>query len=315
MSGSSPQLSVVICTHNPQERYLRRVIAGLEAQTLPTSDWELILVDNASSPALVGRFDLSWHPAARNVHAQELGLTRARMRGIAEARGHILVFVDDDNVLSKTYLAEAISIAERYPYLGTWGAGTIIPEFESPPPEWFTPYLSYLAIRQLENKHWSNNVNDGLAAPVGAGLCVRKFIADRYREELAGDVLRADLGRRGALLGGADDFDLAFTSNRFELGWGTFPSLTILHLIPSARTTAEYLLRITESSAVSMVLLALKNGMVMPVRHGLLKRFIRGCLILARQGRVHLRFFLAHQRGTDRGYRCVARSANDRQPI
>ena len=92
-------ISVIICSHNPRPEYLRRTLEALKAQTLPTKDWELLLVDNASKEPLAGRFDLSWHPNARHVRENELGLTTARLRGIREAHSDLLVFVDDDNVL------------------------------------------------------------------------------------------------------------------------------------------------------------------------------------------------------------------------
>src|ERR1700722_2249773 len=97
-------VSVIICSHNPRENYLRRVLDALRAQTLPAQEWELLLVDNASTEPLAGRFDLSWHPNARHVREEKTGLTPARLRGIAEANGELLVFVDDDNVLRSDYL-------------------------------------------------------------------------------------------------------------------------------------------------------------------------------------------------------------------
>src|SRR5712671_4531106 len=44
------EISVVLCTYNPREDYLRRVVDGLRAQTLPQGQWEFIVVDNASNP-------------------------------------------------------------------------------------------------------------------------------------------------------------------------------------------------------------------------------------------------------------------------
>ncbi|MGA2852681.1 MAG: glycosyltransferase, partial [Verrucomicrobiota bacterium] len=52
------EISIIICTHNPREDYLRRVLEALRAQTLPARDWELLLVDNASEKPLASRFDL-----------------------------------------------------------------------------------------------------------------------------------------------------------------------------------------------------------------------------------------------------------------
>ena len=98
------EISVIICTRNPREDYLRRTLDALKAQSLPKDQWELLVVDNASDAPLAGRFDLSWHPNARHVREEKVGLTHARLHGIAASQADLLVFVDDDNVLRPDYL-------------------------------------------------------------------------------------------------------------------------------------------------------------------------------------------------------------------
>src|SRR5438477_5088662 len=122
-------LSVIVCSHNPRPDYLRRVLHSLEAQTLPRSKWELLLVDNASSERLADTWDLSWHSRHAHVREDELGLTPARLRGTAEASGELLAFVDDDNILAPDYLERAFALVGAYPYLGVVGAGVLAPEF------------------------------------------------------------------------------------------------------------------------------------------------------------------------------------------
>jgi glycosyltransferase involved in cell wall biosynthesis len=295
------QISVLICTHNPRKNYLERVLAGLRQQTLPRCEWELLLIDNASDVPLENRIDISWHPSARHVREAELGLTPARLRGIREAKGSIIIFVDDDNVLSDDYLAEAQNIGDFYPYLGAWGAGIIRPEFESPPPRWAEPYLPYLALHELEFVRWSNSINDWEATPVGAGLIVRRNVAERYNEDLAADRTRIQFDRRGKSLEGAGDFDLVLSSRFLGLGWGNFPTLRIVHLMPRERTTKEYLLRMIEAASFSLVMVSRKTGRNIPQREGRLKQSARACLIFLTKGWVHVRFFEAQQRGFDRG--------------
>src|SRR5262245_3180408 len=96
--------SVVICTHNPRLDYLRRALDGLKAQALPRDRWELLVVDNASDTAPVAAADLAWHPRAAVVREDVLGLTAARVRGIAATNGDLVVFVDDDNIVAPDYL-------------------------------------------------------------------------------------------------------------------------------------------------------------------------------------------------------------------
>ena len=57
-------LSVIIPTHNPKWNYLRQVLEALAAQTLDHSQWELVIVDNASSEMGDGRWEMGGIPNA-----------------------------------------------------------------------------------------------------------------------------------------------------------------------------------------------------------------------------------------------------------
>jgi glycosyltransferase involved in cell wall biosynthesis len=92
--------------------------------------------------------DLSWHPQAKIVREERLGLTFARLRGFAEAKGELIVMVDDDNVLAPDYLETAVRIAQNHPALGAFG-GKCLPEFEHEPPHWLKGITSGLGLRDL----------------------------------------------------------------------------------------------------------------------------------------------------------------------
>jgi hypothetical protein len=149
------RLSVVICAHNPKPDLFARTLRALDVQDLPRQDWELLVVDSASASPLGDTLDLSWHGDARIVREDQPGLTRARLRGIREARGELLVFVDDDNILDPDYLRQAQQIAVHRPWLGAW-SGSCRPEFQHPPAEWTTRYWGNLVIREVQSDRWSN---------------------------------------------------------------------------------------------------------------------------------------------------------------
>lgn len=248
------QLSVIICAHNPRPEYLRETLAALAAQTLPKAEWELLLVDNASQEALASRWDLAWHPHGHHVREEDLGLTPARLRGIREAHGEVLVFVDDDNVLAPDYLQQARDMANGWPMLGAWG-GRIEGRYETPPLEWTKPYLAMLAIREVPRARWSNDYDDGEAHPCGAGMVVRRSVATAYAEKLRADAVRRGLDRKGKLLISCGDIDLALTAIDLGLGIGMFERLRLTHLIPAGRLEENYLLNLAESMAFSAILL------------------------------------------------------------
>ena len=239
------KLSVIICTHNPRADHLARTLAGLHGQTLPRSDWELIVVDNASTPPVVLP-----EPAAGFARVERepaLGQVAARLCGIAAAAGDLLVWVDDDNVLAPPYLATARDLAQRWPQLGAFG-GQVHPQCAVPPRPWFAARLGRLAIREFSTETRSPRLEPA-TAPCGAGLCVRADVARQYRAGVLGDPARAALGHAGRTLGAGDDLDLVLTAVEMGREVGRLPTLELDHLIPAERLTLRYFARITRAQA------------------------------------------------------------------
>jgi glycosyltransferase involved in cell wall biosynthesis len=300
-------LSVIICTHNPRPDYFERVLAALQAQTLPQTAWEVVVVDNKSESALDPKTKKLGDtlPAVRLVREEELGLTFARLRGIAESAGALLVFVDDDNVLAPDYLEQALAIADRFPMLGAWG-GQTIPEFESEPPAWTRPYWSRLAIRRFKRDSWSNLAAHLEIAPCGAGLCLRREVATRYAKVMLEQPQRAKLDRKGRQLTGAGDWDMALTACDIGLGMGLFTALRLTHLMPAFRLEEDYLLRLVEAGTYSSLLLQGLRGWLPPAQiqsHRLklwqgLANWYKRRRLSPRQRRFHA----AIERGSQRAY-------------
>ena len=296
-------LSVIICTHNPRADYFGRTLAALRAQTLPTAEWELLVVDNLSNEPLAGRLDLGWHPGARLVREEKLGLTPARLRGIREAAGEVLVFVDDDNVLDPDYLATALRIARERPFLGSW-SGQCLPSFEQAPAPWTERYWGTLCIRRFETEVWSNLPRLAATMPAGAGLCARRAVAQRYLELHDAGERRFQLDRTGGSLISGGDNDLAACACDLGLGMGLMPDLRLQHLIPPQRLTADYLERLVEGIEFSSVVLDANRGIAGP-RRGALGRAI-DLLRVARLKTPHNRILAAAYRGRDRATRFLA---------
>jgi glycosyltransferase involved in cell wall biosynthesis len=248
-------ISVIICTHNPRPDFLDKVLRALQAQTLPIEKWELLLIDNASEQLLSSEIDLGWHPQSRHIKEEQLGLTLARLRGIKEAGAEILIFVDDDNILDPDYLEVALQISKDYPFIGAWG-GQIRGEFEVKPPEWTKPYWGCLGIREYDRDKWSNLLHQHDTTPCGAGMCVRKVVAENYAALTRIDERRLRLDRKGLyhreqILFSCGDTDLAFTACDIGLGTGQFKDLKMTHLIPASRLEEEYLVRLVEGMICS----------------------------------------------------------------
>jgi glycosyltransferase involved in cell wall biosynthesis len=251
--------SVIICAHNPRPHYLTRVLNALRDQSLSKSDWELLLIDNCSSQPLVMTYDLSWHPGARHILEKRLGLTQARLAGIRRAEAGLIIFVDDDNVLQPNYLENALRIAEAFPQMGAFG-GAITGEFETPVPDWAEPYLEGLCIKDLTRDIWSNVYGWSDANPYGAGMCVRRVVAQTYERKCAEQLMNAELDRVGNRLTSAGDLDLAWTALDLGFGVGRFRDLRLLHLIPKERLSEDYLIRLHAGFSYSNTILWFGRG-------------------------------------------------------
>jgi len=258
-TASTPRVSVIVCTHNPRRAYLDAALGALRCQVLASELWELLLVDNASAEPISSWLNLAWHPRGRIVREDRLGLTCARLRGITESKGGLLVFVDDDNVLSPDYLHVALELAEKQPTLGLW-SGCIDLDFEVQPPEWTRKYWPFLVQRTIERDETTREMWLKEPLPVGAGMCVRREVALSYLKEASSSALRLKLGRCGVNLGSSEDTDMAMLA--CALGWerGVFRSLRLRHLIPPERLTEDYLLRLTEGILFSSFIVKQLHG-------------------------------------------------------
>ena len=248
-----PVISVVLCTHNPRLDFLQRTLQALREQSLPTEQWELLIVDNASQESVEKKVEICWHPHARVVVEHAVGLTRARQRGIAEARSQLICFVDDDNLLHPRYLERALEIASQRHDLGAWG-GEILPEYEVRPDASLEKYAPLLAIHLVERDLWAN-FPQGVCLPRGAGLVVRKIVCEEYSHKLSGCLWRAKLGRAGKQLTSCEDTDLCYCAFDLGLGVGVFKGLQLIHIIPKERISLSYLLKLEEGMSYSWTVL------------------------------------------------------------
>ena len=244
-------ISVIICTCNPDATRLNKTLDGLKHQTLPYDKWELIIIDNNSSYPVTA--DLTWQPDNKIIPELKPGLTYARIRGFSEAKGTIIIMVDDDNVLDKDYLLLASGIFKNQEKLGAIG-GKIIPDFEAAPPVWLKEFYGLLALRNLGPNvivnSWNNIYPE--AAPVGAGMAIRKLAVQNYVDKIIGNKSPVT-DRQGTSLssGGDNDIVLEILKQGWEIGY--FPQLSLKHIIPENRMKAGYLALLNESSNRSWI--------------------------------------------------------------
>lgn len=303
-----PGLTVIICTHNPREAYLQETLAALRRQTTPIQSWELLVIDNASREPLAGRLDLDWHPRARIVREDNLGIAHARARALheaTEARSELILFVDDDNILAADYIEQGLQIGNIHTEIGCWG-GQLLPRYEVEPPEWLENYKKYLAIFPLEKALVAGHVESYDVVPPTAGTFVRRAVWLKYLDLVKAHSLRLVLGPKGKVRIGGEDMDLMLSANDLGLGLGRFPQLKLQHIMPRERLTPEYMEGLLTSITLGTGILEFirHERMPAPVNHTLFNR-LRNRWRASRLPDPIGRFFLAELAGQARATQMI----------
>jgi len=134
----APPISVVVSTRD-RPSTLSRCVAAVLAQEYP--DLQVIIVDNAPSTDETRQWASQVGDARVEYVVQPRpGLSWARNAGIARARGHIIAFIDDDEVPDPHWLAEIARAFAAHPAADAV-SGVIVPaELETPAQDLFEQY-------------------------------------------------------------------------------------------------------------------------------------------------------------------------------
>lgn len=112
--SAEPSISVVVCTYN-RAAILGDCLDSLVAQDFPPPRYEVVVIDDGSADdtrrVVEARGD--GRAAVRYVRQANGGLNAARNRGVAEARGAWVCFLDDDELAPPGHLAAIAAHLER----------------------------------------------------------------------------------------------------------------------------------------------------------------------------------------------------------
>jgi len=227
--------TVVLCTHNHLDR-LKRTLSDLVELKPPQSPWEFLVIDNGCSDGtaeLLAQYPwpTGWH--VRVVREEELGLSNARNRAIAEARGEYVIFMDDDETAESDWLCafERLIRAKDPDAFG----GRIRVLFEGTRPPWLKDEL--LGFLGELNRHAGiAPLTDRHTSFYGGNFGVRKSTC----HHVGG--FNPMLGRKGTDNTGGEEVDFyrRLLDADFKVWWT--PEAVIHHRIQSAKLRRAYFL-------------------------------------------------------------------------
>lgn len=234
--ADSPEISAVICTHN-RERYLERCIASLLAQSIPSSEYEIIIVDNGSTDStkeicnqFAGRVNF------RYLFEPVLGLSQARNTGWKAAQGKYVGYIDDDATAEPAWLENALRSFRSLSPSPEWVGGPVLLEWEAPSPAWLTEEY-HGALGRIDwgaSSHFLENAHEWLA---GGNSFYRRDIL----QQLNGFDTR--LGRKKNLLLSGEE--VQFQHRLKAVGGRIYyhPGIRIHHFVPKERTQPSFFYR------------------------------------------------------------------------
>jgi glycosyltransferase involved in cell wall biosynthesis len=231
-------VSCIIPTLN-RSALLTKTINSLIKQNVPQDLYEILIVDNGSTDNTKAiSEDIIKETANRRIRylfEPEPGLLAGRHRGALEAKGELLVFVDDDIEATAGWLG-AIFETFKSPEVQLVG-GRNLPKFEVEPPAWLKSlcdatrdggWLSLLDLGESEREIDPNYV-------WGLNFAIRR----RALHDLGGfhpDCISRELQRFQG------DGETGLTMKARSRGYRAVyqPKATINHIIPASRMTPEY---------------------------------------------------------------------------
>jgi glucosyl-dolichyl phosphate glucuronosyltransferase len=252
-----PSISVVICTYN-RAAYLPEALGSLTEQSLATSKFEVIVVNNNSTDhteSVCHKF-IAEHPTFPFTYLLETrqGASFARNTGAACAKGIYLCFLDDDAVTYPDYLENILTFFMDHPEAGGLG-GRIIPRYIPTEPRWMSHFVSSL----VGNFNYSDVIVEFSPNryPLESNMVIRKSDFDEI-----GGFNTALPGVKGTLRIGGEGKDFFFRLK--EKGHRIFydPSVIVEHVVEVNKLTSEYMYRVASGIGRGEQVRTLSKGWV-----------------------------------------------------
>lgn len=247
-----PGVSVIICCYNSENK-IKDVLNHLEKQKdTERINWEIIVVDNASSDKTSEVARKSWTRKDidfKVVYEEKPGLSNARLKGLETSVYEIIVFVDDDNLLDEQYISGAYNTMISNRDIGlAGGLGEAVST--NPFPDWFQNYLDVYAVGpQAEKEGYLSGSRNYLH---GAGIIMRKDAWDYLINQGFSFMLS---GRKGKSMSSGEDSEIssAFRMAGFSLWYN--PELKFEHVLPESRISWDYVRKLSREFGKSFVVL------------------------------------------------------------
>ena len=264
-------ISAIISTYN-REKYLPKLFKSISKQDY--LNFEIIIIDNNSpgnTKELTEKF-IKNNPKLKIKYFLETkqGLSFGRNRGIKEANGDFIIFLDDDAFISNNYFHRISFYFKQYSDVMAIGSKILL-NYESIIPKWENPYLnSLLGYFNLGNdvKYFKGN-----NYPRGSNMSFRKEVFN-----LVG-LFNTRLGRIGNELGGGEEKDIFQRIYNKKLNVLYVPDAIVYHSVPIKRTKVSFIRKQAIGTGRGEYI-RVKNEGTMSLAKRILEEILKWCISL-----------------------------------
>ena len=290
------RLSLVIATYNRAEQ-LMVTLASVGEQSAKPSLWECIIVDNNSrdnTQERVAEFAKE-HPTLniRYCFEPNQGLSYARNKGISEAKGDIIAFIDDDERIVAEFINSYIKLFDEHPDAMAAG-GKIIAEYPSGRPRWMSRYVEHPIANPMDFGNKVRRFPSG-RIPGGGNMALRRSLLNEV------GVFNTSLGRTGKRLIGGEESELFERIADKGYKWYYVPRAVMYHIIPAEKLTEEYFERLALNTGRSQRTRAELRGRVATLYVGEVIKWVVTLLLSLVHRPAQSRYLLRLRRGISKG--------------
>ena len=248
------ELSIIISTYN-NAASLVRTLDSVAMQDAERQQWECVVVNNASTDDTAARFEefAKKHSDLniRMVNESNQGLSFARNRGIAEAHGEYLAFIDDDETINPGFVSAYIDLFLNHGAFAA--AGALEVAYDSARPKWMSYYTEKMIANPFDLGDEITHVASDVM-PTGGNMAFNREIFTLYGN------FDTSLGRKGGVLLGGEENELFERIRSLGERIVYTPHAVATHHIADRKLTAEYFDRLSYGVGVSKRLRAEKYG-------------------------------------------------------
>lgn len=238
-------LTAIICTYN-RAKYIGPLLESIAANDLAKEEYEILLVDNncTDNTREVCEAFAEAHKDVnfRYVVEPEQGLSAARNKGIKEAKGDLIVYIDDDALVDEWYLRTIVEYLNAHEDIDAVG-GPIIPLYETEEPKWMAYHTKELVTGYLYQGEKVGPFKKRY--PGGGNAAFRAKVFERI------GLFNTNLGRKGNGLMGSEEKDIFDKMQTHNMQVLYLPKMILHHIIPQSKLEADYFNRLTFQIGIS----------------------------------------------------------------